>query len=56
MLAVGGALKSPAYCCSRSDRICQIRPSMNPIAIATPISTTINNIKVIGTFLTNQCH
>jgi hypothetical protein len=48
MRAVGGALRSPACCCSRSDRICQIRPSMKPIAIATPISTTINSIKVIG--------
>jgi hypothetical protein len=55
MRAVGGAVKSPACCCSRSDRICQIRPSMKPIAIATPISTTIYSIKVIGIFLSNQC-
>jgi len=32
---------------------CQIRPSMKPIAVATPISTTINSIKIIDIFLPN---
>ena len=51
MRAIGGAAKSPARCCSKSDRICQIRPSTKPIAIATEISKTIKIIKVIGMFL-----
>jgi hypothetical protein len=42
--------KSPARCCSKSHRICQIRPSTKPIAIATEISKTIKSTKVIGMF------
>jgi hypothetical protein len=37
MRAMGGATKPPARCCSKSHRICQIRPSTKPIAIATEI-------------------
>jgi hypothetical protein len=49
---MGGAVKTPARSCSRSQRICQIRPSTNPIAIATAISKTmIKNTKIIGVFL-----
>ena len=51
MRAMGGAAKPPARCCSKSDRICQIRPSTKPIAIATEISKTIKSAKVIGMFL-----
>src|SRR5215472_14022606 len=53
MRATGGAANPPARCCSKSHRICQIRPSMKLIPIATPISTTINSSKVIGIFLSN---
>jgi hypothetical protein len=48
---MGGAAKSPARCCSKSHRICQIRPSTKPIAIATEISKTIKSHQVIGMFL-----
>ena len=51
MRAMGGAAKPPVRCCSKSDRICQIRPSTKPIAIATEISKTIKSAKVIGIFL-----
>jgi hypothetical protein len=51
MRAMGGAVKPPARCCAKSHRICQIRPSTKPIAIATEISKTINSTKVIGMFL-----
>ena len=51
MRAMGGAAKLPARCCSKSDRICQIRPSTKPIAIATEISKAIKSAKVIGMFL-----
>ena len=52
MWATGGAVKPPARCCSKSHRICQMRPSMKPIAIATEISKTISSPKVIiGMFL-----
>jgi len=44
MRAVGGS-------CSKSHRICQIRPSTKPIAIATEVSKTITSTKVIGMFL-----
>src|SRR5262249_3154193 len=51
MRAMGGTVKWPARCCSRSDRICQIRPSTKPIAIANEISKTINTTKISGMFL-----
>ena len=51
MRAMGGATKPPARCCSKSHRICQIRPSTKPIAIATEISKTIKSHQVIGMFL-----
>jgi hypothetical protein len=51
MRAMGGAAKPPARCCSKSHRICQIRPSTKPIAIATEISKTIKSHQVIGMFL-----
>jgi hypothetical protein len=47
MWAMGGAVKPPSRCCSKSHRICQMRPSMKPIAIATEISKTISSTKVI---------
>jgi hypothetical protein len=56
MWAMGGAVKPPARCCSKSHRICQMRPSMKPIAIATEISKTISSTKVIGMFPSGQCH
>lgn len=37
--------------CSKSHRICQIRPSTKPIAIATEVSKTITSTKVIAMFL-----
>src|SRR5262249_538927 len=48
---MGGTAKWPARCCSRSDRICQIRPSTKPIAIANEISKAISSTKIIGMFL-----
>src|SRR5215471_11780190 len=51
MRATGGAVNPPARSCSMSHRICQIRPSTKPIAIATEISKTIKSAKVIGMFL-----
>ena len=51
MRAIGGAVKLTARCSAKSHRICQIRPSTKPIAIATEISNTINSTKVIGMFL-----
>jgi predicted RNase H-like HicB family nuclease len=48
---MGGATKPPPRCCSKSHRICQIRPSTKPIAIATEISKTIKSHQVIGMFL-----
>jgi hypothetical protein len=56
MRAMGGAVKPPARCCSKSHRICQIRPSTKPIAIATEIWKTITSNKVIGIFPSGQCH
>ena len=55
MRAMGGAVKPPARCCSKSHRICQIRPSMKPIAIAIEISKAISSTKVIDMFLSGQC-
>ena len=46
MRATGGAVKPPARSCSKSHRICQIRPSTKPIAIASEISKTITISKV----------
>jgi hypothetical protein len=46
MRAMGGAVKPPERCSSKSHRICEMRPSMKPIAIATPISKTITNTTV----------
>jgi len=43
---MGGAVKPPTRSCSKSHRICQIRPSTKPIAIATEISKTITSSKV----------
>jgi hypothetical protein len=51
MRATGGAVKQPACSCARSHRICQIRPSTKPTAIATEISKAITMNKVIGAFL-----
>jgi hypothetical protein len=48
MRAMGGAEKPPSRRCSKSHRICQIRPSTKPIAIATEIWKTITSSKVIG--------
>jgi hypothetical protein len=45
-----------ARCFSKSHRICQIRPSTKPIAIAIDISKTISSTKVIGMFLSGPCH
>jgi hypothetical protein len=56
MRAMGGAVKPPSRCSSKSHRICQIRPSMKPTAIATEISKTISSAKVIGMFLSGPCH
>jgi hypothetical protein len=47
MRAMGGSVKPPARCCSNSHRICQMRPSMKPIPIATEIWKTITSTKVI---------
>jgi len=46
MRATRGAVKPPARSCSKSHRICQIRPSTKPIAIASEISKTITISKV----------
>src|SRR5262249_29773535 len=51
MRATGGAVKPPARCSSKSHRICQIRPSIKPIAIATEISKTVSSTKIIGMLL-----
>jgi hypothetical protein len=53
---MGGAVKPPARSCSRSHRICQMRPSIKPIAIATEISKTVSSTKlIIGMFPSGQC-
>jgi hypothetical protein len=46
MRAMGGGVKSPVRSCSKSHRICQIRPSTKPTAIATEISRTITSNQV----------
>ena len=51
-----GTAKRASNCCSRSCRICQIRPSKKPVAIATEITKTISSANVIGVFLSDQCH
>jgi len=51
-----GTAKRASNCCSRSCRICQIRPSTKPIAIATDISKSISSTKVIGMFLSGPYH
>jgi hypothetical protein len=53
MRATGGAVKPPARSCSRSHRICQIRPITKPTAIATEISKAITRNKVIGVVLSS---
>jgi hypothetical protein len=56
MRAMGGAVKLLSRCSSKSHRICQIRPSMKPTAIANEISKIISSAKVIGMFLSGPCH
>jgi hypothetical protein len=41
-----GGVKSSARSCSKSHRICQIRPSTKPTAIAAKISRTITSNQV----------
>src|SRR5215467_1842511 len=56
MRATGGAVKPPARSCSKSHRICQIRPSTKPIAIASEISKTITISKVTACSFPGRCH
>jgi hypothetical protein len=56
MRAMGGAVKPPTRSCSKSRRICQIRPSTKPIAIATEIWKTITSNRATACSFPGQCH